>query len=228
MRLIESEAAVRTVSVEEACSLLAGGGVVAYPTETFYAVGCDARCASAVERVYAMKGRPVSKPLPLLVGSRALAEKYFSIEGISERVLAFWPAPLTLLLHPKGRGLAAPASPDGCLAVRVTPHPLAAQLSNLLGAPLTSSSANLSGGIPARLPQDIEQSLEHAVDAIVGCGSAEPAGGEPSTLVRLDGTQAFVLRRGAFPLEKLESVGCQLVADGVGEEQIRPSLKAGS
>ena len=141
--------------------------MLAFPTETFYGLGCCADQAVAVARVYQAKRRPVHMPLPLLAGSLDLLRPYVTLEQAPEALLtAFWPGPLTVVLTARltpleGRRPLAPqlVNPKGKAAVRLTPHPLAAQLSRLAGAPLTASSANISGQAAARVPDELDERL---------------------------------------------------------------------
>ena len=202
--------------------------MLAFPTETFYGLGCCADQAVAVARVYQAKRRPVHMPLPLLAGSLDLLRPYVTLEQAPEALLtAFWPGPLTVVLTARltpleGRRPLAPqlVNPKGKAAVRLTPHPLAAQLSRLAGAPLTASSANISGQAVdvdcshirnARVPEELDERLLAALtgpdDGVVVSGPA-PAGGVPSTIVEpLAGTDLRVLRLGAVSLEALKAAG---------------------
>ena len=122
-------------TAEDAARRLRDGGVLAFPTETFYGLGCCADQAVAVARVYQAKRRPVHMPLPLLAGSLDLLRPYVTLEQAPEALLtAFWPGPLTVVLTARltpleGRRPLAPqlVNPKGKAAVRLTPHPLAAQ-----------------------------------------------------------------------------------------------------
>ena len=179
--------------------------MLAFPTETFYGLGC---CAD----------QPVHMPLPLLAGSLELLRPYVTLEQAPEALLtAFWPGPLTVVLTARltpleGRRPLAPqlVNSRGKAAVRLTPHPLAARLSCLAGAPLTASSANISGQAAARVPDELDERLLAALtgpdDGVVS-GPA-PAGGVPSTIVEpLAGTDLRVLRLGAVSLEALRAAG---------------------
>lgn len=206
-------------TAEDAARRLRDGGVLAFPTETFYGLGCCADQAVAVARVYQAKRRPVHMPLPLLAGSLDLLRPYVTLEQAPEALLtAFWPGPLTVVLTARltpleGRRLLAPQLVNlrGKAAVRLTPHPLAARLSCLAGAPLTASSANISGQAAARVPEELDERLLAALtgpdDGVVVSGPA-PAGGVPSTIVEpLAGTDLRVLRLGAVSLEALKAAG---------------------
>ncbi len=181
----------RVLDLEAAARCLRRGGVVIFPTETFYGLGCLAADAAAVGRIYQLKRRPVQRPLPLLAADAAQAGSVVRLEAAPPELIAgFWPGPLTLLL-PARSGLPEPLlSAGGKAAVRVSPHPLAARLAQLAGGVLTASSANLSGRPPARTLEELDPELLSALAESGDAGgllpalneAERPAGGEPSTL----------------------------------------------
>jgi L-threonylcarbamoyladenylate synthase len=180
--------------------LLLNGGVVIYPTETVYGLGVFPGDAGAVKRVYAIKGRPVNKPLPIVASGvqaarRAVSRWPKAAEWLSHE---FWPGPLTLLV---------PASPDlsplihgstGKIALRVTSHPVAAKLAAACGGLLVSTSANLSGDPPCTDPSLLSEALLSRVDGVVDAG---PATERPSTVVEVLDEVPWIrlLRQGAVP-----------------------------
>ena len=196
--------------LEAAAVCLEKGAIALFPTETFFGLGCDARNAHATALVYQAKGREATKPLPLVAQSADMVARFCDMRGVPDGLLALWPAPLTLIL-PAVRPLAPPLlDAGGRVAVRVSPHPVPTTLSLLLDAPITATSANLQGGVPAVRSRDIVPDLS-ARAILVDAGPA-PSGGLASTIVRpeRDGS-LVVLRKGAFPLETLRCVGPRLV-----------------
>ena len=195
--------------MRETVDILRSGGVVVYPTETLYGLGCDAFNRAAAERVSRIKGRPAAKPLPLILGGTDMLPLVAERHEQDVLLLAefFWPGPLSVLVP--GRGDLAPGvrDPAGLVSVRVTPHPLAAQLSIALGKPLIATSANLSGRPAAARPQDLDPALIAQVDRVL-TQEPLPAGGEPSTLVRIIGPgRIAVLRAGAVPPDRFAKAG---------------------
>lgn len=200
--------------------MLARGGVVIFPTETLYAIGCRADKARACARIREIKGRPGDSPLPLLAADREQAARTVRLEAAPERLLAaFWPGPLSLLL-PARPGVASEARNGADLAaLRVTSHPLAARLAALAGFALTASSANFSGGAPTARAQDLDTALlaalalsgEEAGLLAAASPDEEPRGGAPSTLAQpLEGPGGFalrVLREGAVSAKTLADAG---------------------
>ena len=221
-----------------AARFLRNGGVLVFPTETFYGLGCLAANAEAVARVYQLKHRPVHKPLPLLAAHAAQVDAVADIAAMPQGLLAFWPGPLTVLLPARSCLPQALVNGQGLAAVRVTPHPLAAQLAEQAGGALTASSANLSGGASVCSPDELDPALLEALRRMaqtmpcpVGCaaqaakaevplplafGGPLPAGGLPSTVVEpLSGGNGGagrlrIVRAGAVSAAALEAAGFML------------------
>ena len=116
------------MELAQAAEFLRSGGALVFPTETFYGVGCLAANADAVARVYQLKRRPVHKPLPLLAAHAAQVDEVAELAAMPRGLLSFWPGPLTVLLPARPCLPPALVNGEGLAAVRVTPHPLAAQL----------------------------------------------------------------------------------------------------
>lgn len=212
-----------TSDIADAARCLKQGGLAAFPTETFYGIGCLACRADAVARIYQVKQRPVQRPLPLLAGSREQLAPLVRLEAAPPGLLdTFWPGALTvaLPLRPQAAealspALAASLSREGLAAVRVSPHPAAAALARLAGGVLTSSSANLSGHEAVRDAEALDPRLLQALDGpcdVVLAAPPRPAGGLPSTIVRPGPLGLLhVLREGAVPLDALRAAGFRVV-----------------
>ncbi len=176
--------------VRKAAAVLSRGGVVAFPTETYYGLAADPRDEAACRRIFAIKRRPEGLALPLLGGherelSLVTARPHPLVEAL---VRHGWPSAFSAIVPP-GPGL-APLFPDG-VAFRVSPHPVAAHLTRLFGHPVTSTSANLHGDPPVRTAAACAH-LE--VDLVLDGG--ETPGGLPSTLARPTDDGWEVLRAG--------------------------------
>lgn len=213
--------------VDEAARLLSGGGVLLYPTETLYALGCAATHAAAAARVAALKGRPQAKPFPLVVADFAgvlgltapldTAELAGLRADLTRLAEVFWPGPLSVLL-PTRPGLPALVRDEaGYSSVRVSPHPTVQKICRALASrnpegcgALVATSANRSGQPAAATPEQLDPVLLAAVTQAGGgalLAPPWPAGGPPSTLIRLTGPgRAKVLRLGATSLEALSQV----------------------
>ena len=142
-------------------ALLRAGEVVAFPTETVYGLGADATNSDAVLKIYETKGRPRFNPLIVHVADRAMAETLVEFSPLAEKLSAFWPGPLTLVL---------PRRPDAGLSdivtagldtvgIRVPNHPLALQLIRAAGRPLAGPSANPSGKLSPTTADQVRRAL---------------------------------------------------------------------
>ena len=188
-----------------AAERLRAGGLVIYPTETFYGLGALLASAAAVARLAAAKLRPEGRPLPLVAADPEMARAVAAaFPPLAERLAArFWPGPLTLVLA-AAPGLPPEVAGDGTVGVRVPGSALARELSRLAGGPLTSTSANPSGGPPPTRPGDLDRWLVSRVDAILDGG--ETPGGLPSTVVAVEPGGPRLLRAGAVPWEAVRAV----------------------
>ncbi len=187
------------IALDEAVAALRRGEVVAFPTESSYGLAVDARSLSALEKLFAVKGRPDSKPPPILVDGEAMARTLVvAISPTALRLIAqHWPGALTLAL-PALPSLPPPIVSEGFVAVRWSPHPIANALVAAFGAPITATSANLSGQPPAH---DAKSAALPGVAAVVDGGPTK--GAPPSTLVRVhDDGRLEILRPGPVVIDR--------------------------
>ncbi len=202
---------VRPASPEEianAARYLLADGIVIFPTETFYGLGCDPRRPAAVAKIFALKGRDATRALPLVAGSRRQVDQaapgWDRIPAAAALADAFWPGPLSLVLPASPELAPGVAAPDGSAAVRWTSHPAAASLAVALGFPIVATSANRSGVSPARTAQEAARLGAEGELWVLDGGATR--GGAPSTLVDVRGGDLVVLRRGAVRERELRSV----------------------
>jgi L-threonylcarbamoyladenylate synthase len=186
-------------AVDEAVRVLRAGGVVAFPTETFYGLAVDARSLRACERLLALKGRPEDKAFPCVVSGVPQLEEVASRLEAAALVLAkaFWPGPLTLVVEAKP-GYAA-AAPDGSIAVRSSGLRLAREIPRSFGAPVTSTSANRSGSPATRTAAEAIESFEEGVDLVLDGGPCP--GGLPSTIVDVRQSNPRLVREGRISFD---------------------------
>jgi len=172
---------------------LAGGGIVALPTETFYGLAVRPDDETAVRRVYALKGRPADRALLVVAASTAQLAPWVRIASQwRARLEAVWPAPVTVVLASAGAAAAAGAT---TLAVRVPAYPLLRELLAEVG-PLTATSANASGAPACTRPDDVARALGHGLALLLDGG--ETPGGAATTLLDLTAEPPRVLRSGAW------------------------------
>ena len=192
--------------IEAAAGVLRAGGLVALPTETVYGLGADAENASAVRRVFDVKGRPPSHPLIVhLAGTEQLGDWVEDVPD-SARLLAerFWPGPLTLVLR---RGPRVPLDTTGGLetvAVRVPAHPVALALLTAFGGGVAAPSANRFGSVSPTTAGHVRAELGDAVDFVLDGGACGV--GVESTIVDATGEDPSVLRPGGVTREDIEAV----------------------
>src|SRR5262245_22100275 len=167
-----------------AARCLAGGGLVAFPTETVYGLGADATNAEAIARLYLAKGRPSFNPLIAHVADVAGARRLAAFNADAERLAAkFWPGPLTLVLPRAPHCPVAELATAGLetIAVRVPAHPLARDILAAFGKPVVAPSANISGHVSPTTAAHVEADLAGRIDLIVDGGAANV--GLESTIV---------------------------------------------
>lgn len=191
-------------TLQEAARVLARGGVVAFPTESFYGLGVDPRNQRAVAHLASIKGRAASKPIPVIAASVGDVCTIADLPPLaSELADALWPCPLTMALEPRGAWPAAILGDTGTVGVRVTDHHIARLLAEAAGGLVTATSANRAGAPAVAAPGDLDPELVAGVQLIVDAGPC--AGGSPSTVVRFDGDRVTVLREGAIAFAVLEA-----------------------
>lgn len=209
-----------------AASVLRQGGVVAFPTETVYGLGADARQAQAVERVYAIKGRPRNHPLIVHVADPGAVMAWArEVPPLATLLIgAFWPGPLALILP---RRLDAPnaAFLDGdSVAVRMPAHPLALALIAQAGGAVAAPSANRFGAISPTSAEHVAADLGDDVDYILDGGPCDV--GVESTIVSLLGEIPRILRPGGVTREQVEAVVGEVAVGPAPTEVRAPGLLA--
>ena len=191
---------VSAAALGEAATALREGGLVAFPTETFYGLGAAALQSSAVRRIFEVKGRPDDKPLLVLVDSVAMAES-LAVEVPSrgrELMDRHWPGALTLVLRARAHVPVEVTAGSGTVGVRLSAHPLARALVTALGGPVTAPSANPAGQPPPVTAAEVATYFADGL-ALVLDGGRTP-GGEPSTVLDVTVDPPRLIRAGAVTL----------------------------
>ena len=180
------------------------GGLVVYPTETVYGLGCDPLNAKAVERIFEVKGER-EKPLPVLASDIKHVEKIAHLSEKAKRVAArFWPGPLTLVL-PKTTILPSIVTSNlDSVGVRVPRHDVAIQLIRLSNGLLIGTSANRTGEKPPRTAQEAAKQIGDEVDVILDGGPT--TFGSSSTVVDLTSERPKILREGPISINEILEV----------------------
>jgi len=198
--------APQTDVVRQAVEVLRRGGLVAFPTDTLYALGADALAAEAVERVLSVKGRARGKPLSVLVPSvDALASLDVSLAaGVPNDLRAFWPGPLTVVVKASAKFPAVLTGATGTVGLRVSAGPVAQAILAGFAMPVIGTSANKSGGPDPDDAKTVQRAVGGQIDLILDGGRVTL--GVPSTVLDCTTAPARILREGAIPRDKLAAV----------------------
>jgi tRNA threonylcarbamoyl adenosine modification protein (Sua5/YciO/YrdC/YwlC family) len=181
--------------IREAARLIASGGLVAFPTETVYGIGCNAEDSAAVERLRAVKARPEEKPFTLHIAEReAVARLVEKVPAAAEKLMRrYWPGPLTIV---------CPSADGSGVGLRMPSNRIALELLRRCRAPVYAPSANLSGQEPAKTAQEVAKSLGHNLDLILDGGPTSLK--EASTVVRVSEEGWEVLRHGSIAPDMIQ------------------------
>lgn len=193
-------------AIAQAGALLASGQVVGIPTETVYGLGANALDGTAVQKIFAAKGRPSDNPL--IVHIADLAQIYSLTTEVPEAALrlaeAYWPGPMTIIL-PKASCIPQEVSAGlDTVGIRLPSHPIARAVIRAAGVPIAAPSANLSGRPSTTTAAHVMEDMNGKIAAVVDGGSC--AVGVESTVVSLTGETPRLLRPGGISLEQLEAV----------------------
>ena len=196
--------------VERAVAVVRSGGVLVYPTETVYGLGCDPAVGDAVARVRAIKGRDADRPMLALTDTWARVESW--IAGLEEMHCQLMrhepPLPVTLVFEASAAAPPALVSAEGTVGIRRTTDPFCRALAAAAGTPVLSTSANRAGAPAAHRFTDLDPAVLDAADEAIDAG--RDLGGTPSTVVRIDAGRLVVLREGAVDAGALR----RIIAEG--------------
>ncbi|MBW2172822.1 MAG: threonylcarbamoyl-AMP synthase [Deltaproteobacteria bacterium] len=193
-------------SITRAAALIKTGGLVIFPTSSFYGIGAPALDAEAVDRVFQVKKRDPEKPLLILIASLTDLDALVQlIPGTATRLMkAFWPGSLTLVFEAADR---LPRNLTGYtkkIGIRLARHPVAISLTKGVGAPITGTSANLSGQAACSDVADLAPRFLDQVDLVVDAGRL--GGGKGSTVVDVTADPPKILREGGIDAAKIQTV----------------------
>jgi L-threonylcarbamoyladenylate synthase len=187
--------------ITESLKVLKNGGIVAYPTESFYALGVLATDERAIKKLYELKKRPSEKPLPIIVGDMDTLKsivKYIPSQA-EDLMKRFWPGPLTLIFEAQDNLPALLTGNTGKVAVRIPGDSFALYLARASKFPITATSANISARPPAERADEVINYFGDNVDLIIDAGKTP--GGKPSTIVDVTVIPPRVLRKGIISLD---------------------------
>jgi L-threonylcarbamoyladenylate synthase len=189
--------------VQGTVDMLLSGGVVAYPTETFYALGVKFDLHKSLKRLYDLKQRPRGKALPLIIGHHHLLPLLSPAANSTALSLMekFWPGPLTLIIPALDSLSDYITAATRTVAVRIPGESFALKLAQAAQFPITATSANISGNPPASDAETVIEYFNALIDLVIDDGTT--LGGSPSTIVDVTGVQAILRREGAVKKENM-------------------------
>lgn len=182
-------------SIEKAADIIRGGGLVAFPTETVYGLGVNARDKKAIAKLCKVKQRPETKSFTIQIADKTKVEEF--VKDISplgyKFINQYWPGPLTLIFFSKD---------GGKIGIRIPDHPVTLGVIKASGVPLSVTSANISGNRPATRSDEVIASFDGKIEMILDAGDC-PIGIE-SAVVDMTVAPFKVLREGALKIEQAE------------------------
>jgi L-threonylcarbamoyladenylate synthase len=194
-------------AIEQAVTVIKDGGLVAFPTESFYALGADALNPLAIEWVYRAKRRMPHKPLPVIIHDKSLVEKYARDLSPAAKVAVeqLMPGPVTLVLWAADNIPENLSASTGKIGIRVPDHTVASELSRLFGGPIIATSANISEKSPGLTTAgEVMDAVGSGIELILDCG---PTPGPPaSTLIDLTSDPPVLMREGRAEKSSIEKV----------------------
>lgn len=184
--------------IDIAARALREGGLVIFPTETFYGLAADPRNTAAVERLFKVKRRSKDLALPLIATDTAQVKDVGTLTPLGRELAEqFWPGPLTLIVEATSSVDPLVLGFGKSVAVRVPNHAVACALAGAFGYPLTATSANYSGNLAATAANEVVDSFKLDVDVLLDAGRTP--GGMASTIVDVRGTEPILVRPGSVP-----------------------------
>ncbi len=181
--------------IKRAIECMRQGGVILYPTDTVWGIGCDATNAEAVAKIYAIKQRDDSKAMICLVDSDARMQRYFrNVPAVAWELLELVVKPTTVILDEACNVAPNLIAEDGSLAMRITKEPFSKELCYRFQKPIVSTSANISGEPAAQNYGDISEEILGAVDYVCWSRRQEHKPHTPSSIIKLasDGTVSII------------------------------------
>jgi L-threonylcarbamoyladenylate synthase len=173
--------------VKETARIIHKGGIVLYPTDTIWGIGCAATNFPAVQRIYQIKQRPDQKSMLVLTNGLSMLQEYLDeIPAAAIQIIQSVKRPTTII-YPGARNLASNLlAPDGSIGIRITSDPFCKKLITLTGTPLVSTSANVSGDESPSTFREITSYIKEQVDYVVNWRQEEQSPAVPSTVLKLD------------------------------------------
>ncbi len=192
--------------LEEAVKTLTRGGLVAFPTETFYGIAADPSNKAALKRLFTLKKRPSTKPFPLIIKDMEMLSRLVGpVPAEAARLIErFWPGPLTIIFRAKDAAAEEAAGGSAKIGLRISSGAVCKRLLEKLNFPVTATSANPAGKPPARSASDVIKYFNGEIDLIIIDGDGgRLQGGLASTVVDVTGDGVEVVREGVVPANEI-------------------------
>lgn len=190
--------------IARAVEALKNGGIIVYPTDTVYGLGCDITQRDALERVIRIKGRDPKKPMSFVCSDLTHISRYANVTDFAYKILKrYLPGPYTFVLPASRDTPKLLQSKQRTVGIRIPNHPVPLALVAQLGEPLLSTSANRSSEETVSDPDELERRFGHNVDLILECG---PLPVLPSSVISLVGDRVEILREGAGDVEPFRAM----------------------
>ncbi|WP_428325741.1 L-threonylcarbamoyladenylate synthase [Nitrosopumilus sp.] len=186
--------------IEKASQIIENGGIVVFPTDTVYGIGCNPYNKESAKKIYEIKSRDFSKPFPVLVYSKDIAEQIAEFDGISKKLVEkFWPGQLTIILKLKDMKLKESLNLADKIALRIPNHKCTLQLLEKCKC-LVGTSANVSGQSSFFDPQECIKNVEN-YDVFVDGGTITSKG--ESTIIEIQNEEIKIIREGSLSKEEI-------------------------
>lgn len=214
-----------SAQLQQAIELLRNDNVVCVPTETVYGLAASMYSEKAIDKIYALKGRPRTNPLIVHIGRKEdLAPLCIEVPAPLQRLIdRFWPGPLTILVEKSDRVPPTVTAGSSRVGIRMPNHPLTLALLRALPFPLVAPSANPYNAISPTTAKHVEDYFGSAIPLILDGGPCEQ--GLESTVVGVENEQVVIYRQGMITAEQIESlVGPIVVKNEAGEKQVAPGM----
>jgi L-threonylcarbamoyladenylate synthase len=189
--------------IEKASKIIKSGGIVVFPTDTVYGIGCNPYNKEAIQKIYKIKSRESSKSFPILAFSKDVAAKIVEFDKNAEKIAEkIWPGPLTLILKLTDEKLKASLNIDNKIAIRVPKHQCTLELLEKCNF-LVGTSANISGTGPFRNPEECYQNIQD-FDLFLDGGTI--TGGGESTIIEFEEGKLKIHREGVLTRKEIMKI----------------------
>jgi L-threonylcarbamoyladenylate synthase len=187
-----------------AVTILSGGGVIAYPTETYYGLGVDATNEKAIHKIYQIKRRNLTNPISIIISARKdVYPLVLNVTPAAEKLMdTFWPGALTIVFEASKEVLSILTAKTGKIGIRVSGNIIARTIAQKLGSPITATSANLTGEAECSCASDVIGQIGEQIDAIVDLGHT--TGDSVSTIIDVTCHPPLILREGTVTRKSIE------------------------